>query len=284
MTTDELAFRAAICADPDSDALRLVYADQLYDWGRNEQAEFVRVQVELARLPNSARCHDKPTADKQQCLDCWEDEQLRRRERELFGVIVYGNPVATNSWYWSPKCLIKLCDDAPLMSLSNPAHLSNADDSVSWNFSRGLIAHVAAPLATLIDGECPKCGGDGVNPPYNYHRESCRDCRGTGRTPGIIAALHGVEPIEPDGVRATDREPYHNGAGYCWFDAERTIPRDEVYGGANLPRELFHFVRLEKGNERNGRWAAFDSPAAAHAALGRAVMAFVRAEVMAESE
>lgn len=42
---------AAIIADPDDDTVRLAYADHLEEEGEPERAEFVRVQVELARLP-----------------------------------------------------------------------------------------------------------------------------------------------------------------------------------------------------------------------------------------
>jgi uncharacterized protein (TIGR02996 family) len=48
------AFVAAIIADPDDDALRLVYADFLEQHGDAAdlaRAEFVRVQVTLAPLP-----------------------------------------------------------------------------------------------------------------------------------------------------------------------------------------------------------------------------------------
>jgi uncharacterized protein (TIGR02996 family) len=41
----------AILAEPDDDSLRLVYADYLEEQGEPERAAFVRVQLELARLP-----------------------------------------------------------------------------------------------------------------------------------------------------------------------------------------------------------------------------------------
>jgi uncharacterized protein (TIGR02996 family) len=47
----EEAFLQAICEDPDDDTPRLVYADWLDEHGQPERAEFIRVQVELARLP-----------------------------------------------------------------------------------------------------------------------------------------------------------------------------------------------------------------------------------------
>jgi uncharacterized protein (TIGR02996 family) len=50
MTQDESLLRA-ICDNPDDDAVRLVYADWLEDQGHSARPEFIRVQVELARLP-----------------------------------------------------------------------------------------------------------------------------------------------------------------------------------------------------------------------------------------
>jgi uncharacterized protein (TIGR02996 family) len=46
----DLALLADILESPDDDGLRLVYADWLEDHGDEPRAEFIRVQVELARL------------------------------------------------------------------------------------------------------------------------------------------------------------------------------------------------------------------------------------------
>src|SRR5262245_27737496 len=46
----EGGFLQAIVADPDDDTPRLVYADWLEDHGQPERAEFIRAQIELARL------------------------------------------------------------------------------------------------------------------------------------------------------------------------------------------------------------------------------------------
>ena len=53
MTRDHLL--QAIIENPDDDALRLVFADWLEDHGDLERAEFIRVQIELAKLPNNRR-------------------------------------------------------------------------------------------------------------------------------------------------------------------------------------------------------------------------------------
>ena len=53
--TDE-AFLQDVCAHPDDDAPRLIYADWLDDRGDSARADFIRTQCELARLsPGDAR-------------------------------------------------------------------------------------------------------------------------------------------------------------------------------------------------------------------------------------
>lgn len=50
MTTPAASLLAAILAEPDCDDHRLIYADCLEESGEGARAEFIRVQVELARL------------------------------------------------------------------------------------------------------------------------------------------------------------------------------------------------------------------------------------------
>jgi uncharacterized protein (TIGR02996 family) len=50
MTPDD-AFLQAIIAAPDDDSPRLAYADYLDEQGRPDRAEFIRIQIDLARLP-----------------------------------------------------------------------------------------------------------------------------------------------------------------------------------------------------------------------------------------
>ena len=49
--TDADPFLAAILAEPDDDLPRLIYADYLDERGDPARAEFIRLQVGLARLP-----------------------------------------------------------------------------------------------------------------------------------------------------------------------------------------------------------------------------------------
>jgi uncharacterized protein (TIGR02996 family) len=50
-TDGDLLLRA-ICENPAEDAPRLVYADWLDENGQPERAEFIRVQIELAKIPD----------------------------------------------------------------------------------------------------------------------------------------------------------------------------------------------------------------------------------------
>jgi uncharacterized protein (TIGR02996 family) len=73
----------AILADPDDDTPRLVYADWLDENGEPARAEFVRVQVELAKYPDQAFL-DNFDAHPETCTcgGCL-GLRLRRREGEL---------------------------------------------------------------------------------------------------------------------------------------------------------------------------------------------------------
>jgi uncharacterized protein (TIGR02996 family) len=66
-------FLAAICANPNDDTTRLVYADWLQENGQPERAEFIRLQCEIERNPSFLAPEDDP---------------LRRRERELWNAAV----------------------------------------------------------------------------------------------------------------------------------------------------------------------------------------------------
>jgi uncharacterized protein (TIGR02996 family) len=53
--TDDEAFLAAICAAPQDDLPRLVYADFLEGSGQAERAEFIRAQCRLAELAEEVK-------------------------------------------------------------------------------------------------------------------------------------------------------------------------------------------------------------------------------------
>lgn len=55
----ETAFLAAIVADPDDDASRLVFADWLEEQSKHDKAAFVRREIEFARAPQSSPDFDR---------------------------------------------------------------------------------------------------------------------------------------------------------------------------------------------------------------------------------
>src|SRR5262245_54845051 len=52
--TKEDDFLAHICEQPEDDTPRLIYADWLEDHGNHARAEFIRSQIELARLTSDS--------------------------------------------------------------------------------------------------------------------------------------------------------------------------------------------------------------------------------------
>lgn len=116
--TDEAALLAAVIADPDDDTVRLAMADWWDENGQPERAEFCRVQVELARMPEHPPkdiCTRKALPANRRCDGCktctaWKAKRdaLRRRERailvpmnEQFNRWHAGIGCGLHKWDWS---------------------------------------------------------------------------------------------------------------------------------------------------------------------------------------
>jgi len=67
--TEREGLLRAICEAPDDDAPRLVYADWLDEHGDPLQAEFIRVQIEMARIPKDERGNHPLAATIASCSD-----------------------------------------------------------------------------------------------------------------------------------------------------------------------------------------------------------------------
>ncbi len=80
--TDREALHRAICANPDEDTPRLVYADWLQENGEAERAAFVRAQIEVARA--------EPFSPQARAAAAKADELLKKNRKE------WGEPVR----YW----------------------------------------------------------------------------------------------------------------------------------------------------------------------------------------
>ncbi len=75
------ALLRAVCAEPDDDGPRLVYADWLEENGQPQRAEFIRVQTELARLPARSQRRARLQAREQELLAKHKDQWLAPLKR-----------------------------------------------------------------------------------------------------------------------------------------------------------------------------------------------------------
>ncbi len=141
MTHDE-AFLQAILEAPDDDAPRLIYADHMDENGQPERAEFVRLQVALARprQPDDM-CHHNLTMP-QYCPRC----RLRRRERELLG-------------RWQGRWTIDMLDGIPTLHRSPLIQLAALDatavgrwpgDDCMFRFRRGFVEFIQCTAADFL--------------------------------------------------------------------------------------------------------------------------------------
>jgi uncharacterized protein (TIGR02996 family) len=64
----EQAFLRAVCDNPHDDAVRLIFADWLDEHGQPERAEFIRLQIERARVPEWDR---RRLECERRCRDLW---------------------------------------------------------------------------------------------------------------------------------------------------------------------------------------------------------------------
>src|SRR6516162_5562347 len=70
--SDRAALYAAVCANPDDDTPRLVFADWLQEHGEDKRAEIIRAEVELYRCQNA----DSPSADVWRFFDACNYDDL----------------------------------------------------------------------------------------------------------------------------------------------------------------------------------------------------------------
>jgi uncharacterized protein (TIGR02996 family) len=75
---DEPALLRAIIADPADDTVRLAYADWLDEHDEADRAEFIRVQIELARLPDADPRRSSLTAREEALFNGLRLGRLRR--------------------------------------------------------------------------------------------------------------------------------------------------------------------------------------------------------------
>ncbi len=191
----------AIIEDPGADDRRLVYADHLEENGESERAEFIRVQVELARpwsadtgecwQCNCARRGTQRTSGKCRCTD--RCKALRRRERELL------------EYHWQDwfRCLGPWDDLAP----AGGSKFYRGYNEQSFEVRRGFVAEVSLTLADWCGTECSRCKWPAVEIrqffdavaaviEWGRFKKNCPRCHGTDRTGARGPALVRACPLE----------------------------------------------------------------------------------------
>lgn len=203
--------------------------------GRKEWAEFIRVQVELFRLPSKG--HGKGP---------YYRESLRTRERELW-------PSVRGAFAGEGAVPVLSLSETPVMLDSDyPGELIFSAQSPIVLIRGGLSSVVRSTLAEWMGGECENCQGDGTVEDGRHENvlHGCPDCGGedeidsesgrliccpgTGRTPGIGPILVQRWPIVE--VMVTDRRPHF--AGDLWWFHNRSDAYQHWPDDCRLPREL----------------------------------------------
>ncbi len=128
-------FLRAIIAAPDDDLPRLIFADWLDEHDDGERAEFIRVQCELARLPNALHYHAF-SGKRCRCSFCI----LERRERKLS--ICHCGP-------WLQREL-SVPNPGPWIETGQVRYTSQRKPDTEFIFRRGFVESVTCTAADWL--------------------------------------------------------------------------------------------------------------------------------------
>jgi uncharacterized protein (TIGR02996 family) len=196
MTADGPAVLAAVLDAPADDAPRLVYADWLEE---NATADHVGPCPECGGKPRHklvTRNGEEYRYEQIVCKCAW------RR------FAVPGNGYAERAEFirrqvaepWGSIEVFPHDRGAALYGMDHTTVLVQLPPNVGAVFNRGFVAEVRGPLAVLVGGPCGRCYGSGTT--HNAGDQSdpaafpCPVCDGSGRTPGVLAALCAAQPVE----------------------------------------------------------------------------------------
>ena len=237
-SADYAALLRTVLSDPADDLPRLVLADYLEENADKPHhiayAEFVRVGCELAGMTveKLGKAHRKlvdvlagrASPDIVLGVAFPNRRELVARERELLAANehLWSRPWRTKAAVMALRfAVVGCCDRSRNGDLLRCYCMGEAPD-FAW--SRGFVSAVTLTQAQFTGGECGACGGFGSLTRYQSRAGGpgvalgkCPACSGTGRTPGIAAALFAAHPITA--VTLSDRLPYWNGFGSCWYSS-----------------------------------------------------------------
>lgn len=222
MTTHD-ALLAAVLAAPGDDLPRLVFADHLDELDTDDsraRAEFIRVQVELAKYPHGYMVEVPPVSQGrgENTPDELRFVNLLRRQQELFP--------KGDRLYWG----------------TGPY-----DHNTEFEYRRGFV-EVQCTLAEWCGGPCVTCNGYG-----HHHRNDsltagqvraswpnliCESCHGERSTPGIGSAVVRSHPVTR--VVLTGVEPHENPLGESIFN--RIEDHETAEHPSELPAKIFDLI------------------------------------------
>ena len=238
--SERLGLYAAVLAEPDDDSIRLVFSDWLYENGEPKRAEFIRVQLEMAKW---TACVCGPTATgRYVCKVCC----LRRRERELL------------ERHW-----VEWLTPFPLLPMLRHDPRSRfAEGHCFPEYRRGFVAAVTLTAEDWLkhvdsllwrpEKPCRECLGAmwlvrtlwlvRTSTPGSDWMEKCHACNGTGKRPMPTTA----QPVE----EVTLTTPIHRfGEGTSGNRVISIVGQDygyQVVNGATVPEQVQHLL--------NARW------------------------------
>lgn len=234
------AFLADILDRPADDTPRLVYADWLEDNGESGRAEFVRVQVELAREPPA---RPSVTAENWGAEDARERRwnALRRREWELLAghwhawAGVWGLPVACG----------------------NLLEVDPGERALVVTFRRGFVAEVRLPLAFWLER------GPALVAAHPLER----------------VTLTGRRPLALSDDTSSPGDPWHGwfawGDGRLTFGPDAPDDPDDPYQ-RDLPRDVFALLAGGRRLESNPFGVYYPSEAEALADSSAALILWAK--------
>ena len=240
---DWLALLRGILEEPAADLPRLVAADWLDENGHGDRAEYIRAECRIGEL---------------------EREFLRANPFDYVGEKLDGYNREFTATFFALRTL----------GSHRPGTPQGCVESTSTG---GFVGRVMLTQAAFLGGPCDRCEGQGCTfcggEERDYHTK-CNECvcHGTGRTPGLAAALFAAHPITA--VTLTGYVPYEGVkcmAAWLLMDENQN-------NRYHIVAELFRLLDghlFGVGSNYGARW--YTSDAEAHAALSRAAVAHGRA-------
>jgi uncharacterized protein (TIGR02996 family) len=190
-SASKAGFIRAIIENPEDSTARLIYADWLEENGKEDYAEFIRVQCRMAdSLGLTEVQHDT----------------LRQREKELWKE--FAIPLAKEIFPNGKQYIV--LGGSTLISMHVRMEYTSSN-AIEVCFKRGFANSIRCNMNTLFGGQCGRCNGYGTVDQTRTTTPSelliwtgdralfgtfdCPTCDGTGSIEGVAESLFSKQPI-----------------------------------------------------------------------------------------